>query len=306
MSDNGEGARSLSSHLSQAALKASQLEEEHKLYKRIAEEVSSSEGLVTAEQLTKLVAENEQLRRELGRYRKNAVYEDWFNKTFGVTLPVPNTWPFTTFPQGSPWCEKVVAGMQHGEILFAEHLLGKLAADNVAGAIVEFGTYYGHWLHVLATILEKHGWRRDVWGFDSFEGLPAPNPKLNPNCWTEGMYTAPLDVVKQRVQIERRPWLRLVKGWFKDTLFTEPAQSIGEIAYARIDGDLYESCVDCLKFLEGRLADGAIVVFDDWQLSCDIGEPRALKEWIEKGVPYRFEYLAFNMWAHLYVRVHKI
>lgn len=300
-----DGAKSLASQLSQVFLRVSQLEDEHANFKRIAESVHSADGLVSADDYSRLVAENEKLRKELERYRRNAPYEEWFQKTFGVALPVPNTWPFTTFSQGTPWCEAVVAGMQHGEILFAQDLVKKLATDGVEGAFVEFGTYFGHWLQVFAMILEKNGLRREVWGFDSFEGLPAPDPARNPDCWTEGMYSAPFETVAERVQLHKRPWMHLVKGWFEETLFVEPASSIGAIAYARIDGDLYESCVDCLRFLEGRLADGAILVFDDWQFSCDIGEPRAFREWVEKGVPYRFEYLGFNMWAHLYLRVHR-
>jgi Macrocin-O-methyltransferase (TylF) len=279
-----------------------------------AEEVSTSDeptnsaGPVeeTPADLASLVEENNRLREELRRCRSTTAYGAWFNKTFAVDVPVPNTWPFTTFVVGTPWCDKVAHGMNDAEMLFAEHLLVKLASDGIAGSVVEFGTYYGHWLNVLASIQEKHGWRRDMWGFDSFEGLPAPRDGIDPTCWTQGMYAAPFDEVKLRLRMFTRPWLRLVKGWFKDTLFAGAAQSIDKIAYARIDGDLYESCVDCLRFLNGRLVDQAILVFDDWQQSCDLGETRAFKEWLEQGTPYRFEYLASNLWGHLYLRVHHV
>jgi hypothetical protein len=302
-SHEGGAPQSVTNDLSRVFLKVSQLEEEHALFKRAAGEVGTSGG---AEALAKLVADNQVLRRELERYGRRTAYERWFGKTFGVDRPVPNTWPFTTFPVGTPWCDKVAGGMQDGAFLFAEHLLKKLSDDGVEGAVVELGTYFGHWLGLYATILEKHGWSRDLWGFDSFEGLPEPRPDVDAGGWTKGMYAAPVELVAQRLELDRRPRMQLVKGWFKDSLFVEPALSIDKIAFAHVDADLYESCVDCLKFLEGRLVDGAILVLADWQLSCDVGESRAFKEWVDKGVPYRFEFLAFNLWANLFVRVHKV
>lgn len=130
----------------------------------------------------------------------------------------------------------------------------------------------------------RHGWARTIWGFDSFEGLPEPNAGLNPTCWTKGMYAAPYDAVAAWLRAVERPWLRLVKGWFSDTLPDEPARSIDKIAYARIDSDLYESRVDYLRFLEPRLAYGAVLVFDDWQFTNTHGEPRAFKEWAAGGI----------------------
>lgn len=253
-----------------------------------------------------LQAENQRLRAELASYRTNAEYEDWFNQTFSVAMRVPNTWPFTTFAHGTPWCDKVAYGMQDAEILFVQDLLEKIVTDNVPGGIVEFGTYYGHWVQVIAETLEARGWQRELWGFDSFEGLPKSQPGVNLDIWTEGRYAAPFEEVRQRLQVDQRPWLHLVKGWFNNTLAAEPATSIRQIAYARIDGALHESCVECLRYLEGRLSDGAILVFNNWQFAMNLGETLAFREWISRGVPYRFEYLGFNMWAHLYLRVHHV
>lgn len=302
---NAPNRRPISERL---ALEVGNLEAELKMYRGLADLYRHADSSIESQALTeKLLKENIDLKQRLATYEGQASYVDWFEGVFGKRMPVPNTWPFTTFSQGTPWSDKVVYGMQDGEILYAEHLLENLENDAVPGSIVEFGTYYGHWLQVLCETLERRSWSRDVWGFDSFEGLPPPDKSLDPDCWTEGMYAAPLEEVKARLQVDKRPWLQLVKGWFNVSLASEPARSIKEIAYARIDGDLYESCVDCLKFIDGRLADGAIVVFDDWQFSTEIGEPRAFKEWMEGGASdrYDFEYLEMNMWAHFYTKVHK-
>lgn len=102
--------------------------------------------------------------------------------------------------------------MEDGEILYAEHLLEILEKEGISGDIVEFGIYFGHWLQVICETLEKHGWNRKVWGFDSFEGLPESDPNLNPDCWTAGMYFAPFDEVSARLQLDKREYLNLVKG----------------------------------------------------------------------------------------------
>ncbi len=222
---------------------------------------------VSKEDVLKLQQENILLKQKLNESNQHAIYNDWFESVFKLKVPAANTWPFTTFKQGTPWSDKVVYGMQDGEILFAEHLIEQLEADKVPGALVEFGTYYGHWMQVLAEMHERRGWKRDFWGFDSFEGLPEPDKKLDPEVWTKGMYTAPFEEVKARLQVDKRPWLNLVKGWFSDTLVRAPATTIDRISYARVDGDLSESCVDFLKSLEPRLSDKSILVFDDWQFS---------------------------------------
>lgn len=290
-------------------LYVSQLEDELRHYKATADYMKK-EGISpnTATMINNLAAEVEDLKKQLVTHEANAGYVNWFAQMFGKRMPVPNTWPFTTFKQGTPWGDKVAFGMQDGEALYAEHLFKQIAQEGIEGDVVEFGTYYGHWVQVICEILERNGWPRKVWGFDSFEGLPKPDTQLNPDCWTEGMYSAPFDEVRARLQVDKRPYLHLVKGWFNETLTRQPAMSIDRIAYARIDGDLYESCADCLKFLDGRLVDGAILVFDDWQFSSEIGEPRAFKEWMEAGGAqrYKFEFLDFNLWAHLYLRVRKL
>ena len=108
------------------------------------------------------------------------------------------------------------------------------------------------------------------------------------------------------LQVALRTNVALVKGWFSDTLKAEVAQTVREIAFARVDCDLYEPCVACLDYLAGRLSNGAILVFDDWTFNLAKGETRAFAEWVERRPPYRFEFLCFNSIGHLYMRVHHV
>jgi len=102
-----------------------------------------------------------------------------------------------------------------------------------------------------------------------------------------------------------RPHVKLVKGWFSDTLPTAAVQGITQIAYARIDCDLYGPSVECLDYLTTRLSDQAILVLDDWTYNLAKGETMSFMQRAERNQQFRFEFLCFNSVGHFYVRVHR-
>jgi hypothetical protein len=130
-------------------------------------------------------------------------------------------------------------------------------------------------------------------GFDSFEGLPKANDidkAPGQEEWIgEGGFAATLDEVtrlmpRRGIQSGR---IKLVKGWFNETLTPETKQNLGikAVAVAYIDCDYYESAVPALEFITDLLVDGSIIIFDDWWIyrgRKDRGEQRAFYEWKEK------------------------
>ncbi len=230
-------------------------------------------------------------------------YEQWFATVFGMAGVAPNTFPATSWRPDDPWGARINHAMVETEVAYAEALLKELEIRPVPGAIVEFGVFRGEWLLRLIEACERSGIRRQVVGFDSFEGLPAPSVEHDLDCWTEGDYAASVEKVARRLNVAQRPNVLLVKGWFDDTLRSAAAQAIGEIAFARVDCDLYEPSVACLDYLTGRLSDGAILVFDDWTFNLAKGETYAFVEWVARVPRYRLEFLGFNSIGHLYVRV---
>ncbi len=188
------------------------------------------------------------------------------------------------------------------EFDLARHLLTEIGNQKVPGDVVEFGVFEGKWLKVIAEINEAIGLRRTLYGFDSFEGLPPPGDADEGLGWEEGMYEAPLEKVQNYLGTHERPYIKLIKGWFSDTTKLPEAQSIKQIAYARVDGDLYSSAVDTLAFLTGRLSDGSILVFDDWTFHPEKGKRRRFFEWAPT-VPYKFEFIGHLGIGRLYLRV---
>jgi hypothetical protein len=235
-----------------------------------------------------------------------ADYDQWFASEFNAPgWRRPGVWPLSTFPQDTPWGYEVALGMDRGERLYADKLIGDLEADGVPGDVIEFGVYGGSWLLVLIESLERRGSTRGVWGLDSFKGLPKPS-EHDPDCWKEGDYYAPLEQVRNALSADARPQLTLVEGWFKDTLPTPKMQAIKQIAYARIDCDLYEPALECLDWLAPRLVHGGVLVFDDWQFDINTGEVLAYREWKPKHPEIKLEFLAMNLWAHTYFRVLRV
>jgi Macrocin-O-methyltransferase (TylF) len=230
-------------------------------------------------------------------------YNNWTTDVFGKPIPAPNYWLHASFPYDSPWGRE---HLNHIAALYMGYERSLLAtevhAKNVPGAIVEFGLYHGQMLGQLLEEAEKLGMSREVFGFDSFEGLSEPSATDDHAGWHKGQYAASLEQVSTFLKAAERPHLTLVKGWVEDTLVRAPATSIKQIAYARVDVDIYPPTVDCLKFLSHRLADGAILAFDDWSFDPNKGETKAFCEWAPRVPHLKFEFLG-SITCRFYMRV---
>jgi O-methyltransferase len=128
---------------------------------------------------------------------------------------------------------------------------------------------------MMAAVLAAYGKNeRKVWGFSLFQGLPPPNEQEYPGDRGDQLHRfTQLAVSLEEVTKNFRRvgmWserVRLVKGWFKDTV---PAAPIEKIAVLRLDGDLYESTIQVLEGFYPRLSAGGFCIVDDYgaMLSC--------------------------------------
>ena len=98
--------------------------------------------------------------------------------------------------------------------------------EQVPGDFVETGIWRGGACIMMAAVLAAYGdTERTVWGFDSFQGLPPPNEGEYPVDQGDQLHRFPQLAVSIEEVVEnfRRMGLwsdqvRLVKGWFKDTV----------------------------------------------------------------------------------------
>ncbi len=194
------------------------------------------------------------------------------------------TWRFRILP--SLW---QYTSMNRKEFVLSQAM--ELAAfSNIGGDYLEFGVWKGGSMMTAFHMARRSGGLKGMrfFGFDSYEGLPEKTGLDTTSAqFAKGEYACSLEQVtanlkKNKVDLAR---VRLVKGWYDKTLneATRTQESLHRAAVVYIDCDLYESTVPVLQFLTPIVADGTIIIFDDW--NCfnarpDMGERRAFQEWL--------------------------
>jgi O-methyltransferase len=169
--------------------------------------------------------------------------------------------------------------------LFIDNLILCDTFKSIEGDFVECGVWRGGMSGASAEVLGKN---RAYYLFDSFEGLPAvkeidgvaakkwQNDKSSTyyydNCTAEMSYAETAmkksDVIYQ-----------LIKGWFNDTL---PLFTLtNKIAILRLDGDWYDSTMDCLVNLYPLVAENGLIIIDDYY-AWD-GCTRAVHDYLSKN-----------------------
>ena len=145
----------------------------------------------------------------------------------------------------------------------------------VSGDVVECGVADGSSLAAIASLLKVHGDDRLLWGFDSWEGLPAPSQADlgDASIAAGGMFSySSTKRVRDELlaygltedEIARK--IKLVPGLFSETL----PRYEGRVALLHLDADLYQSYIDCLENIWPRMEVGGVIAFDEY------GEP---EEW---------------------------
>lgn len=193
------------------------------------------------------------------------------------------------------------------------HAFRFLHKSETPGDYYEFGVFQGRSLataHKIHRQLEQRP--RHFYAFDSFAGLPAfTNEDEMPDyeVFHEGQFATSEEQVAANlanngVDIAK---VTLVAGFYEDSLKRSDTASIvgdSKAALVHVDCDLYSSTVPCLTFVQDRLVDGAILMFDDW--FCYRGRPdrgvrRAFEEWRET-VPYTFtEYCKYTWSGKMFI-----
>jgi hypothetical protein len=144
----------------------------------------------------------------------------------------------------------------------------ELARQQIPGANVECGTWNGGAAAVISHASIRGGMARDIWLFDSFEGLPAPTADDPPEvhkAYHAGWCTGSPEKVIAILTAEgtKAQQIHIVKGWFEDTL---PAANVGPIALLHVDSDWYESVRICLDAFFDSVVPGGLIIIDDYNL----------------------------------------
>jgi O-methyltransferase len=131
----------------------------------------------------------------------------------------------------------------------------------------------------MKVLIEKDTSEKLFWGADSFQGLPEHTDEdtraefanitlgegLRGQASSQkGQFSASEEqfintLVAHNVYKPQR--IKLLKGWFKDTL---PSAPIEKIAFLRLDGDIYASTRDAIESLYDRVSIGGFIYVDDY------------------------------------------
>ena len=160
--------------------------------------------------------------------------------------------------------------------------------SDVQGDIAEFGCFWGKSARYIAAQMQQsersQRIERKLWLFDSFQGLPdstlppdTESPHVRSGAWTwkvggDQAGPTPGDISRECSAYLPIDQIKVVPGWYKDTLASIPAGT--KFALVHIDCDLYESAYQVLDhlFVNDMLSDGCALFFDDWY--CNRGSPR--------------------------------
>ncbi|WP_207659273.1 TylF/MycF/NovP-related O-methyltransferase [Anaerobacterium chartisolvens] len=179
------------------------------------------------------------------------------------------------------------------------------------GDYLEFGCFGGYTMTWAYKAAKAFG-MKDIkfYGFDSFEGLPEikgvdaeyPEFKGGEFCSTEKQFYK--DLKRGGVDISR---VVTIPGWYDGTLSDELSErlAVKEAAVILVDCDLYCSTVPVLEFITKYIADGTVILFDDWNCfrsSPEHGEQRAVREWLERYKDITMtKYLPFEAFGQSFI-----
>jgi hypothetical protein len=163
----------------------------------------------------------------------------------------------------------------------------------IPGDFVEAGVFAGASCAIMARAIMDHQeeQRNNEWPdeklrgpgewprvhlFDSFDGIPTPGPHDDPSQVREGEARCSLANVKANMRKWGIPDEMLVyhQGDFRQTVPLAVGNYVGrltapllqQIAFLRLDGDLYESTRVCMEHLYPLVSKGGYVICDDYDL----------------------------------------
>lgn len=162
-------------------------------------------------------------------------------------------------------------------------------SEQVKGAYAEFGVWTGRtFVEAWRAARRFDGSDRHFWAFDSFQGLPEVDGVDATGRFATGDFHGPRQPFEARLRRARMPpdQVHIVEGFFDESLARPEQSELESIAIAWVDCDLYASTVPVLDYLTPRLAQGAILIFDDWfcfKAASDMGEAKACHEWLARN-----------------------
>jgi len=164
---------------------------------------------------------------------------------------------------------KNLIGTGFGEGLYLLDSLQK--SLSIEGDVCEFGVAQGATSALIANEIKNIN--KNLWLFDSFEGLPKPSGKdllindifnLGSMEAYKGKMACPVDMVKSRLSDINFPHERtkIIPGFIEKTIFDPNLPQ--KVCFAYIDFDFYEPILIALNYLNRVLQSRGFIIVDDY------------------------------------------
>jgi O-methyltransferase len=179
----------------------------------------------------------------------------WLGRTLGVKVP-QSIWPQPLGPTGNANINILCELIQR--------------TSNLPGAVADCGVYLGSSTIGIGLYMCEHKIRKDIYGFDSFEGFDpksaAQDLQLggaeNEDRHLRGFSATSYDRVSAKVRSYGLRNVHLVKGYFRDSFPTVSPEL--RFSFVHLDVNLYDSYKECLEFFYPRMVPGSIVLLDEY------------------------------------------
>ncbi len=132
--------------------------------------------------------------------------------------------------------------------------------DSISGDYIEFGIFKGKTLFHSIKVAKKLKIFQEItfWGLDSFKGFPVENHEF---YLSKNFKSSKELVEKPFTKYEN---VKIIDGFFEDSVTTQQLVSIEKIAFAFVDCDIYESSEVAFKFLKNKIVKGGFIMIDDF------------------------------------------
>lgn len=157
--------------------------------------------------------------------------------------------------------DKIVKGIRENlEVLLSDAEAQQLyrlvhKAEKIEGDLAEVGVYCGG----TARIIREASKEKDLYLFDTFDGLPKLGKEDESPELHKGLYKCDLDRVKTSLQNYKN--IHYYPGLFPTTAIPIKDK---QFSFVHLDADLYKSTLSALKFFYPRLAVGGIILSHDY------------------------------------------
>jgi len=113
---------------------------------------------------------------------------------------------------------------------------------------LEFGVFSGNTVNYISNFTSDY-----VYGFDSFEGLPED--------WRDGINKGRFSMNGNLPEVNKN--VKLIKGWFNETLPEFIKTHNKKVSFIHMDADLYSSTKCIFDNLKDYIDTDCIIVFDE-------------------------------------------